>query len=111
MPGAEPPKWGSAAWHDYLIRQMDSLRSRDPVADAKSAVARRDFHLLALSGYALNVPGLEREWPKYPHQIYVFRATSDALEGEDHMRYTGIAYDYAKAYNAYVLGQLPRNGH
>jgi len=83
----------------------------DPVREANSAIARGDFHLLAVNGYALIVPGLERDWPKYHHAIYVFQATSDAFEGEDHIRYSGVAYDYAKAYNAVVLAHAPPGAH
>ena len=106
MPGEEPPQPGTPIWHDYLRRQTDSLLARDPRAEAVSAVRRGDFHLLAVYGIYPVVPRLEHEWPRYAYPIYVFRATSDALKGEDHARYCSVAYDFAKAYNAVILAHV-----
>ena len=111
LPGPEPPPWGTSAWHTYLRRQTDSLVARDPQRDADSAVSRGDLHLLAISGYALIVPGLKRNWASYGHPIYLFRATGDHLEGPDHITYSRAAYDYAKAYNAVVLAHVPQASH
>ena len=110
MPGAEPPQWGSPLWHAYLQRKTDSLLARDPRRDADSAVSRGDLHLLAVNGYALIVPGLDKNWPRYEYPIYVFPATGDHLEGVEHIAYSRAAYDYAKAYNRVVLAHVPQ-GH
>ena len=111
MPGPNPPPWGSPSWHEYLSRQTDSIAALDPARQADSAILRGDFHLLALNGYALIVPGLERDWPKYRLGIYVFRATSDSFQGEDHIRYSRTAYEYARAYNAVILASARRDQH
>src|SRR5690242_13696846 len=108
LPGPEPPRWGSRAWHEYLRRQSDSISQLDPARQADSAAAHGDLHLLAVNGFVLVVPGFNGDVAKYPYPIYVFPATSDAFEGEDHIHYSQVVADYAKAYNTVILAHVPQ---
>ena len=88
-----------------------SLRVDDAERDANASILAKDFRLLAVYGYSLEVPGL------YYFDYYAARdrgelrpieCTSDGIVSARHMRLNEDAYDYATRYNAVVLRQRPQ---
>ena len=103
LPRLEPPKWGTPEWHVFVSHLRDSLGAADPSHEAQAAIARADYHLLGVLGEALSVPGLGTNWTKYKPGIYILPATGELIEGEDHIAYLQIAYQYAENYNRVIL--------
>ena len=104
LPGLTPPAWGTPEWHAFVNRLADSLQAADPRCDAEEAAKRGDFHVLGLLGYDLQVPGLDH-WSKYKPGVYILPATSDAMEGLDHVAYMLVAHQYASEYNQTILAK------
>jgi len=105
LPGLTPPQWGSAAWFGFVGRLRDSLAAADPVRNASAAADSGDLHVLGLLGYDLEVPGLGLKWPKYKPGVYILPATSDAIEGSEHLGYLLVARQYAQRYNATIIAR------
>ena len=87
-----------------------SLRVEDAEIDANTAVGAKDFRLLALYGYSLDVPGLYF----YDHyaaldrgELRVIECTSDRIVSPRHLRLDDTAYEYAKRYNTVVFRAMP----
>jgi hypothetical protein len=108
LPGPEPPAWGTPAWRLFLTHFTDSLESVDPFEAADTAAARGDFHLLGITAYSLEVPGLPPLWSSFDYPILTFPAGSDAIEGKEHSRYMGVTYAFAADYNSVILSHLGR---
>ena len=108
LPGPTPPAWGSEAWFSFVRHLRDSLVAADPTLEASAAAQRGDFHVLGVRGYDLSVPGLGNKWPKYKAGVYILPATSDAIEGWEHLSYIQVARQYAERYNATILSRLQR---
>src|SRR5690606_21729659 len=96
-----------------LARQLDSLESRDPAADAREAAAGGDLRLRALRGPPLNLPGVparRRDRLIRAHGVLVFQLTgvkADSAHGDPvWARWQAAAARYAEAYNRALLAFL-----
>jgi hypothetical protein len=88
------------------VRQLRWLETADPITDAKRAVERRDFTLLAVNGYTWSIPGVP-EADKFAYRdkygMKPIEGTSDVIMGTEHARLVDVATKYAKSYNEYLL--------
>jgi hypothetical protein len=92
-------------------RFLISLRVENAEFDANAAVIAKDFRLLGVYGYALEVPGL------YFYDYYTaldrgelrtIECTGDGIVSPRHERLNDNAYEYAKRYNTVVLREMPQ---
>ena len=97
----------ASATDSTYAAQLEALRQRDPAQEARSALHTGQRYLLGVSGFALSVPGLERDWPRYAkqHGVRAFKGLNCELivEGSAQQEYCRAAYEYARSYNAIVL--------
>src|SRR5262245_35163746 len=88
------------------VAQLRWLDGADPLIDAKRAVERNDFTLLAVNGYTWTIPGVA-ETDKFAcsekYGMKAIKGTSDVIMGTEHRRLIELAMRYAKTYNEYVL--------
>lgn len=89
------------------VEQLRWLYKADPGKDAKQAIAKGDFRLVAVYGYTLIIPGLNGDLSKYEklYGIRVIEGTSDVMQNEEHGKLNALASEYAKKYNRIILEQ------
>jgi hypothetical protein len=79
---------------------IERLANRDPIADARTALAKGDRHLLSLGGIVGVVPGAETaEDVKNTVEI---EDTSD-VNTDAYRRVRGVAENYAAKYNETIV--------
>lgn len=78
----------------------DDVNPRNAAADAISASARGDHHLLGVYGYATEIPGATVETG---HDFLVIEDTGDFLRDRAHSDFNDRASAYALTYNQAVL--------
>jgi hypothetical protein len=88
---------------DYLRE----LEKRDPIKDAKQAIAYGKLRFLSIGGYSLFVPAIDTE------DCYVDRNLADMIPGtgdvwssEEHMNLQKAAYDYAYKFNQKIKEEM-----
>lgn len=74
---------------------IDKLKSADAATDARDAVSRGDFHVLALGGFVGTIPG-----GGDPRLSFVMEDTTDTTNC---FQVRPIAEDYARVYNKTVM--------
>jgi hypothetical protein len=79
---------------------IERLAHRDAVADARTALAKGDRHLLMLGGFVGSVPGVENS-DGYPTQM--IEGTSDAKITDACARLGPTAEAYATKYNRTIV--------
>ncbi len=77
---------------------IEKLKSNDPAADAKAALARGDFHILMLGGYVGVAPGAENS----SLQTVMIEGTSDTTT-EACLALRPAAEAYALQYNKVIV--------
>lgn len=88
------------------VTQLKWLESANPENDAKKAIKEKDFRLMAVYGYALEIPGVDPKYGIEYKKIYginPIEGTSDFLISKEHMRLSKLAHEYAAKYNKAVL--------
>lgn len=76
-------------------------------ADARAAVEARDFRVLGVHSYSLDVPGVRYLSVLERDQIMPIRCTTDYPMSPWHAGLIDNAYDYALRYNVAVLRAMP----
>jgi hypothetical protein len=92
-----------------VVKQLQWVEKADPVADAKKAVDRSEFTFLGVYGYTWTIPGVEDSKKfelRKKYGLKIIEGTSDALQGEEHKRLQGLATEYVKKYNLYLLDHI-----
>ncbi len=89
-------------------RLLLSLRVENAGADASAALVAKDFRLLAVYGYSLEVPGLGSYARFGRDQLRPIECTSDGIVSPGHLRLNDTAYAYAERYNTVVLREMPQ---
>ena len=85
---------------------IERLEHRDAAADARTALAKGDKHLLSLGGFAGSTPGANDEAINATNSVEI-EGTSDTTT--DACRSLGgVAEAYATKYNQTVVGTLKR---
>jgi len=95
-----------------LVKQLQWVEKADPLADAKKAVDRREFTLLGVDGYTWTIPGIEDSKKfelRKKYGLKIIEGTSDVVQGEEQKRLQGLATEYAKKYNLYLLDHIKTN--
>jgi hypothetical protein len=100
--GEKPPAPPNA---DYAELRALKLDDADAAADARRAADAKDYRLLAVRGFTIEVPGAGDDVPKIEKEngIKVIPGTSDMFENEEHRRLNEKAREYAKKYNETLL--------
>jgi outer membrane lipoprotein LolB len=92
-----------------LVKQLEWVEKADPIGDARKAVDRGEFALLGVNGYTWTIPGIE-DSKKFElrknYGLKIIEGTSDVVQGEEHNRLQGLATEYAKKYNLYLLDHI-----
>jgi hypothetical protein len=92
-----------------FVKQLQWVENADPVADAKKAVDRSEFTFLGVYGFTWTIPGID-ESKKFElrkkYGLKIIEGTSDAVQGDEHTRLQGLATEYAKKYNLYLLEHI-----
>jgi outer membrane lipoprotein LolB len=91
---------------DY--RDLRTLKIENAVIDAQRAAKSKDFRLLAIRGYTLEVPGTSEDLQsiKSTYGIREIEGTSDAIEGPEHGRLIDNARRYAEKYNRTIIADF-----
>ena len=88
------------------VRQLRWVQQANPIADAKAAVARKNFVLLGVRGYTWLIPGTEDSKKieyREKYGVKLLEGAGDVILGEEHGHLIELAIEYAKKYNQYVL--------
>lgn len=97
LPAALPPE----------LAQFNWLLTADAAKDAKQAIANQDYRLLAISGRGSVLPGIAASQAKQVKQQCRYKFMSgmgDVIKGDVQRKWWKKGYQYAKDYNALVLG-------
>jgi hypothetical protein len=92
-----------------FVKQLQWVEKADPIGDARKAVDRGEFALLGLDGYTGTIPGIEDSKKfelRKQYGLRLIEGTSDIVQGEEHKRLQGLAIEYAKNYNLYLLDHV-----
>lgn len=93
---------------DAAMREaIGSLEHADPIKDAEAAHNAGDRRLLALYGYALEIPGLSngRREEARRYKVVPVEGTSDFIRSESQARFQELLRKYAQEYNSSVLNR------
>lgn len=97
---AKPPT--PAAWERVL---------KNPVSEAKAALARGDRRLLAVQGYSTTLPGVDDATfmaTMDRGDFVIIDDTTDYIETQEQARFKERAEKYAAQYNRYIVEQGAR---
>jgi hypothetical protein len=91
---------------DYA--ELRTLKIEQAAADARRSVATKDFRLLAVRGYTVEIPGASGDVSKLKTEygLKVLAGTSDAFRGEEQVRLNANAHDYARRSNETILSSV-----
>lgn len=88
------------------IEKLRWVEKADPIIDAKQAIKKNDFRLLAVSGYTVFLPSVsaerQSEYQK-KYSVRIIEGTTDGPTGKTHSRLNALATRYAEKYNRYLL--------
>ena len=90
-------------------KQLQWVETSDQLDDAKKSVDRREFTSLGIYGYTWTIPGVDESRKFGLQQKYglrIIEGTFDAIQGNEHKRLQGLAAEYAKKYNRYLLDHI-----
>jgi hypothetical protein len=90
--------------------ELRKLKIENAVQDALKSIESKDYRLLAVRGYALNVPGVSEDVRSIEtsYGIKIIEGTSDAIEGPEHKRLNDNARAYAKIYNRTIVDKVKK---
>jgi len=96
------------------VQELRWLETADPIADAKSALAKGDHRLRAVYGLTVSIPGTDSkdfESFKQNYGIYEIAGTTDGLRNEEHGRLVLMAIKYSEAYNQHIINAYKPLAH
>ena len=88
------------------VRQLRWLEAADPISDAYAALSKNDKRLVGVNGYTWIIPGVEEQRKddyRNRYGLRILEGTSDVIVNSEHGRLVGLAGQYAKKYNTYIL--------
>ena len=91
------------------IEKLRWVEKADAVADANTAIEKKDFRFLGIAGYTITFPGIPQEKQQELTNKYgsiIIEGTGDVVEGEEHIRLISLAKAYAETYNAFIINNL-----
>ena len=91
------------------IRSLEWVENANPETDVLAAIKIGDTRLMAVYGFTLMIPGVERQSRLAAHSKENHRAiegTTDAFCSERHAELNELAWEYAKKYNQKLLGAV-----
>ena len=86
-------------------KQLGWLRDADPELDAKTAISRGDFRLMAMAQRSLVIPGVSPDASrKYELKcgVNIMQGVSDVIYNKGHLELMKMAHKYALRYNAII---------
>jgi len=105
--GQSPPPPGSFSGRDQAFRQKrEQLQARNPIQDAKTAIAAGKRYLLCTAGRSRTVPGLsvdEYQAASGNCPTECLDGVTDTLFGPEHAAYLQTALDYSAQWNRTML--------
>lgn len=97
-----------------LQQQMQALSTivaSDPVASAQGAIASGHYGFLGVSGYVLNLPGIDVQACRVQQiPVQILPGTGDVLCGQPHRELVEQATRYAETFNGIMKQQLLARG-
>jgi hypothetical protein len=102
---------GVAVWDYYRYHPTPELLridTADPIAEARAAIARGDYHLIGIYGDGFHTPGMftvaDLKYRKYG--VEGVNGTHEIIMCAEQARLQTKAEDYALAYNLIVIAKL-----
>jgi hypothetical protein len=94
---------------DY--RDLKNIKVENAITDAQKAMAVRDFRLLAVRGYTIEVPGVDKPLSsiKADFGIRIIEGTSDYMPRPEDQSLNIKAREYAYRYNRTILDYVEAN--
>ncbi len=86
--------------------ELKRMEFADPVADANSAIANKDYRFVGICGYAIDVPGVDSDLQSRCGVLPI-SGTSCCIMSKEEWRLTEIAYKYADKYNLTIMAAIP----
>ena len=101
--------WGAEVSYFGPRRLLHRLEAADPVTDADSAVARRDFRFISVDGWAYVADSAVRDSVARSCRVYNIPYTAHVFRSEDDVRarLTNVARQYSRRYNQRLVERLP----
>ena len=96
------------------VQELRWLETADPIADARTAMAKGDHRLRAVYGLSVSIPGTDRKDFDTFKQIYginEIEGTTDSLHDEEHGRLVLMAVKYAETYNQHIISAYKPQVH
>lgn len=89
---------------------LRKLKIENSVTDAMNSIESKDFRLLAVRGYTVEVPGISEDVQsiRATYGIKEIEGTTDAVEGPEHKRLVDNARHYAEKYNQTIIAEVHR---
>lgn len=89
------------AMNEY-VQKLQWLDAADPIADARQAMKKGDYRLMAIAQRAIRIPAIDRT--KYAQAekkcgIHVMDGVTDFITSDEHRRLMKLARSYARQYN------------
>jgi hypothetical protein len=94
----------------YNLDIVDTAKVR---LECELAIKNKDYKFLGIQGYGVDVPGVEREYIRYPRDsmhIRVIEGTSDFIVSEEQKKFQKLAESYAYQYNILLFNYLKTHG-
>jgi hypothetical protein len=94
----------SIAMSEYE-KKLQWVKQADAELDAKAALAKGDFRLLAMAQRGMFIPGVDQDLTaQYELKcgIRLVDGYTDAVRGEEHLRLLKMAHTYALHYNEII---------
>ena len=96
----------SGTQEQYYAKQLPLLQARNPTVDATASIQQGKRYFLCNAGRSATVPGIAAEVfatvrDNCPTEC--LDGVTDALYGENHLRYLAVALDYSAKWNQVML--------
>ena len=91
--------------------ELRKLRIENAVSDARKSADSKDFRLLGVRGFALEVPGVQEDNPLVIQSTYgikIIEGTSDVVTGPEQEQLNANARTYAEKYNQTIVAEKKR---
>jgi hypothetical protein len=88
--------------------ELRRLKVEKAANEARKSLESGDSRLLAVEGYAIDVPGVEEDWTKTQATcgIKVIEGTSDAINSPQQKQLIDNARAYAERYNQSIASEM-----
>lgn len=103
--------WGmSGELKKTIVKELERLKSADPVSDLRAAIQKGDYRFIGLMGYMLYVPGVQQDKFYQKHKaefgVKVITGTSDFFEIPEQEELARVGGAYAEKYNQLLLKKI-----